>query len=47
MAWAITGLLHNDKKREHYRQMSIKRSMDLGMQDIVNQWIDVIVGKDI
>lgn len=47
MARAITGLLHNDKKREHYRQMSIKRSMDLGMQDIVNQWIDVIMGKDI
>jgi len=42
MAEAISMLLSDDSKREHYRQRCFSRSRDLNIKEIIDQWIDAI-----
>lgn len=42
MAEAITMLLGDYEKRQHYKRRSIERSKDLDIKSIVNEWIDLI-----
>ncbi len=42
MAEAITMLLGDYEKRQHYKRKSIERSKDLDIKSIVNEWIDLI-----
>lgn len=42
MAEAITMLLGDYEKRQHYKRKSIERSKDLDIKSIVGEWIDLI-----
>ena len=46
MAEAIAMLLGDGVKREHYRHKSRERSLDLGIDEKVREWVEVILEKD-
>lgn len=43
MADALLMLLHSSEKRKHYRKKSLERSRDLDINNVVDQWINLIL----